>query len=170
MGCKVANYDVSRVFERAGWHCYLCGKPCDRSEIEGPLTPTIDHVLALSRGGSDTLDNVDCAHRECNIRKSDHTIQELFEMDWQTIRRFWQQPHYADLQYRAMGGCRQCDIPPLTQRGGSGWMCKHFAEPDRGRAYHQAQDKCGSMLFLFSNQDALHRRGLFRYHGEAVAA
>lgn len=41
-------------------HCYLCKKLIE------PGDETIDHVIPLARGGSNRLDNLRLAHKECN--------------------------------------------------------------------------------------------------------
>lgn len=54
--------------------CHLCGKPIDyRAHHLDPLAFTIDHITPLNRGGTDTLDNIGPAHRQCNRAKSDRT-------------------------------------------------------------------------------------------------
>lgn len=65
-----ALYVDRQIFERDGWMCWLCGEPVDptlsRKHRRGA---TIDHVIPLARGGSDTPDNVRLAHWECNHDK-----------------------------------------------------------------------------------------------------
>ena len=64
------------VFAKDGWTCHICGEPTDPSLMgtNADLAPTLDHVIALSRGGPHTYDNVRCAHRICNSRKSDRVV------------------------------------------------------------------------------------------------
>lgn len=60
--------DPIAVFERDGWHCYLCGIATPR-ELRGtlqPNAPELEHKLALANGGTHTWDNVACACRKCN--------------------------------------------------------------------------------------------------------
>ena len=59
------------IFERDGWLCQLCGDPVER----GPgatrnLSPSLDHVVPLVRGGGHTRANVQCAHWICNSKKT----------------------------------------------------------------------------------------------------
>lgn len=52
--------------------CHLCGQPINYDA--GHLAPdsyTVDHVMPLAKGGTDTLDNKAAAHRACNRAKSD---------------------------------------------------------------------------------------------------
>jgi len=75
-----APYDTSvnlkRLIERDGLRCAICGKMCDPSDRSwskycGPLYPSIDHIIPMSKGGSHTWDNVQVAHIICNSRKGD---------------------------------------------------------------------------------------------------
>lgn len=51
--------------------CYLCGGLIDYSaHWSSPESFTIDHITPISRGGTDTLDNIAAAHRGCNRAKS----------------------------------------------------------------------------------------------------
>lgn len=49
------------ALERDGGRCYLCGNLG---------ADTADHVLALARGGADTLANQRAAHTACNLKKA----------------------------------------------------------------------------------------------------
>lgn len=52
--------------------CGICGQPVDKSlKYPDPMSPTVDHIIPCSRGGSDDLDNLQLAHRKCNRLKSD---------------------------------------------------------------------------------------------------
>ncbi len=65
-----APYCRTDIFERDGWRCKICGKKVKRMVgVFHPLSPTIDHIVPLAAGGPDTPDNVQCAHRRCNISK-----------------------------------------------------------------------------------------------------
>ena len=60
------------IWSRDHGTCYLCGHKCLTRYIKGdPLSPTIDHVIPLSRGGTHTPDNVRLACHQCNSIKSD---------------------------------------------------------------------------------------------------
>lgn len=62
----------NKVFERDGWRCQICGKatPKGRRGTCYPNAPELDHRIPISRGGGHTYDNVQCACRECNGKKS----------------------------------------------------------------------------------------------------
>ena len=61
----------SIVYKNSGGRCKICGAPLTFEEA------TIDHILPLSRGGKNTLNNYDCVCAACNQRKSDNTPEEL---------------------------------------------------------------------------------------------
>lgn len=68
-------YGVSDVLKTWGTNCYLCDEPIDLEAPRGPGIPGwerglhLDHVMPISAGGPDTLDNVKPAHGKCNLRK-----------------------------------------------------------------------------------------------------
>ncbi len=64
-------YSRHQIFERDGWVCQLCDLAVDRgAHYQNDWAPSIDHVVPISLGGPDTPENVQCAHRLCNSRKS----------------------------------------------------------------------------------------------------
>jgi 5-methylcytosine-specific restriction endonuclease McrA len=73
------SYTREQVLLRDNYTCHICDEPTDptATHIMGQpgweRYPHIDHVIPLSRGGSDTLDNVRTAHAECNLLKG-HSV------------------------------------------------------------------------------------------------
>lgn len=62
--------DHAVVFERDGFMCRLCDEPLDMAAASGsPLSPTLDHVVPISRGGGHVWGNVQAAHFYCNVSK-----------------------------------------------------------------------------------------------------
>jgi 5-methylcytosine-specific restriction endonuclease McrA len=60
------------VYTRDGWTCQLCRKPIDQSIAwPHPMSPSVDHIVPLSRGGAHALSNVQSAHLGCNSSKCD---------------------------------------------------------------------------------------------------
>ena len=59
--------------------CGICGKPVDFSyKYPHPLSPTVDHIIPISKGGHPTdLSNLQLAHRCCNRQKSDKLVEAL---------------------------------------------------------------------------------------------
>lgn len=49
--------------------CRLCG-----IQFSNLKDVSIDHILPLSKGGSDRLDNLQLAHKECNIKKGNKIL------------------------------------------------------------------------------------------------
>lgn len=63
-------YTLHEIAERDGFACALCGDPVPMDvKVPEPLAPTIDHIVAVSRGGDDTKANVQLAHFRCNSVK-----------------------------------------------------------------------------------------------------
>ncbi|WP_280331510.1 HNH endonuclease [Nocardia wallacei] len=57
--------------------CGICKEPIDYSLPHlDPRAYVVDHIIPLSKGGTDTLDNKQAAHRDCNSHKSDKTPDE----------------------------------------------------------------------------------------------
>ena len=72
-GCKEARaLDPLKVFDRDGWKCQICGVRTPK-KLRGSThrhAPELDHVVAISRGGSHTWENVQCSCWSCNGVKS----------------------------------------------------------------------------------------------------
>lgn len=65
------GYTDREIFERDNWTCHLCGKQLDpATDRRRPDGPTIDHVIPLSRGGTDVRANVKTACNRCNRQKA----------------------------------------------------------------------------------------------------
>lgn len=71
------SYTRVSILERDDYTCHLCGERVDTSAPHDNRSPGweryphLDHVIPLSKGGSDTPDNVKTAHARCNIDKRD---------------------------------------------------------------------------------------------------
>lgn len=70
-----SNVKAKLVIERDECTCQICGKRCDFMDKRwgnfGPDYPTVDHIVPLSKGGTHTWDNVQCACALCNSEKRD---------------------------------------------------------------------------------------------------
>lgn len=54
--------------------CAICGQPIDYTlRHPDPRSYVVDHVQPLAKGGTDTLDNKQPAHRDCNGAKAART-------------------------------------------------------------------------------------------------
>lgn len=69
-------YTAQQVLERYGSNCHLCGDPIDLSAPRWTAIPGyelglhLDHVIRLSEGGPDTIENIRPAHGICNQIKN----------------------------------------------------------------------------------------------------
>lgn len=78
-GSRVEHYTVEIVLAKYGTDCHICNMQIDllaprstaKEGWEGGLH--IDHLIPISKGGPDTLDNVRPSHGICNIKKGDAT-------------------------------------------------------------------------------------------------
>lgn len=69
---RVETFTRADLAERDGWHCQLCDEPIDPDIAwPDPLSPSVDHVIPLARGGEHSLANTQLAHLVCNTRKGD---------------------------------------------------------------------------------------------------
>ena len=70
VGAEWSPYSVSDVVEQGDGACGICRTPIDMTlAYPNPDASSIDHVVPLSLGGSDTLENVQLAHLGCNWTK-----------------------------------------------------------------------------------------------------
>lgn len=50
--------------------CGICGNPIDYTlDWRDPQAFVVDHIVSLKAGGTDTLNNKQAAHRDCNRQK-----------------------------------------------------------------------------------------------------
>jgi hypothetical protein len=63
------------VFKRDLFTCQYCGKKAPEAILE------IDHIVPISKGGDNSIENLVSACRECNGGKSDKKLSELSEVE-----------------------------------------------------------------------------------------
>lgn len=63
-------YSYEQVVMKSAGRCALCAGRVDLAlRYPDPGSGSVDHVVPLSLGGSDAVDNVQLAHLRCNLRK-----------------------------------------------------------------------------------------------------
>lgn len=75
-GAYDPSVTLKKLVERDGLRCAICGEMCEWndhswSKYSGPMYPSIDHIIPMSKGGGHTWDNVQVAHIICNAEKGD---------------------------------------------------------------------------------------------------
>lgn len=66
------------LIDRDNGKCQICGRKVRvRVVYPNPLSPSVDHILALAKGGTHTLENTQLAHLQCNSVKSDNGGSQL---------------------------------------------------------------------------------------------
>ena len=69
-GTQVEDLRPIDIYERDIWLCGLCVTPVDPDcAWPDPMSPSLDHILPLSKGGTHTYENVQLAHLTCNVSK-----------------------------------------------------------------------------------------------------
>jgi 5-methylcytosine-specific restriction endonuclease McrA len=78
-GVPYEHVNPTRVFERDGWACRMCGRatPPEKRGLCEPDSPELDHVIPLSRGGAHSYANTQCSCRACNSAKRDLLPEEM---------------------------------------------------------------------------------------------
>lgn len=68
---KFSEPERAVIYNRSKGRCGICGKfvPYD--------VYTIDHIVPLAKGGTNAMDNLQCAHSWCNYVKRCDSIEEL---------------------------------------------------------------------------------------------
>jgi hypothetical protein len=80
-GAYVEDVWRSKVYERDGFMCQLCHKPCKMAAVvPHPKAPTLDHIIPIAAGGTHEYANVQLAHFICNSRKGAGDAQLRFSL------------------------------------------------------------------------------------------
>lgn len=67
---KVEDVESIAVFDRDRWQCGICETAIPRVTVwPHPLSPSLDHILAISLGGAHSYSNTQAAHLACNMSK-----------------------------------------------------------------------------------------------------
>lgn len=88
LGDKGSGVSVSKIIERDGSLCWICGLPVDEGDctidddgnfIAGRSYPSVDHVVPLSLGGKNDMNNARLAHCYCNVIKGSGSVDSARE-------------------------------------------------------------------------------------------
>lgn len=72
-----------QVHERDQWTCQLCGTPTLREWVRGDMrSPTLDHIVPRSLGGSDDIANLRTAHWLCNSIRGNQAETHTVTPTW----------------------------------------------------------------------------------------
>lgn len=75
------DVDPLEIFERDSWVCAICRTDIDASLVwPAPGSPSLDHIIPVTRGGSHSPENLQASHLSCNIIKNDGDLEEAVEM------------------------------------------------------------------------------------------
>lgn len=69
---------LSHLVKRDGRRCGIC-REMVRAKV-GPMRPSIDHIVPLSKGGEHNLENVQLAHYRCNLSKGNRAAADQLRM------------------------------------------------------------------------------------------
>lgn len=77
-GAASEPYTLAEIAARDEHGCQLCGNRVRMDLVyPDPMSPSIDHIVPISDGGSDLRVNVQLAHLVCNLRKGTGGTQQL---------------------------------------------------------------------------------------------
>lgn len=72
LGADVSDVDLDALWTGL---CALCDGALDReARWPDPDSPSVDHIVPLSRGGAHAQHNLQWTHLNCNVRKSDNLL------------------------------------------------------------------------------------------------
>lgn len=74
---QIEPINEKAVYLRDGWICQHCKKRVDKKlKWPNPMSPSLDHITPLTKGGSHIYKNVQLAHLVCNMSKHDRVLSQ----------------------------------------------------------------------------------------------
>ena len=61
------------IYDRNHGRCAICGRYVPFADF------TVDHIIPISKGGTNNMDNLQCACKTCNMIKQDILPEDLME-------------------------------------------------------------------------------------------
>ena|SRR5436190_11374430 len=81
---------VDRLRARDGVKCWLCDEPIDFDAVpNSKKAPTFEHLIAQSRGGPTTVENLVLCHPGCNRQLGDRPLVDKIKMRERRRRKIW---------------------------------------------------------------------------------
>ena len=66
----IENFKNIEIYERDKWICQLCGKSVNKHlKRPDPFSPSLDHIIPLSKDGTHERKNTQLTHLLCNFKK-----------------------------------------------------------------------------------------------------
>lgn len=106
---KFSAKDRIEVYRKTEGHCYLCGEFVDFDSFE------VEHHIPISKGGSNSLDNLYCSCSTCNAIKRDIYPEEFMEKISQIFMYQMQKEYGASLDWKV--ACRLLEAMMGNKRG-----------------------------------------------------
>lgn len=76
-GAESENISLEYIHKRDGGRCQLCGKKVNmKLKHPDPMSPSLDHIVPLAKGGSNLRTNVQLTHWICNVQKGTRAFGE----------------------------------------------------------------------------------------------
>ena len=73
----VERFNDIEIFTRDKWICQLCHRKVNRRlKYPHPLSPSLDHIIPLSKGGVHSRQNCCLVHLQCNNRKQNRSVSQ----------------------------------------------------------------------------------------------
>ena len=71
---------VAAPIARDGPDCWLCALPVPASAVRRGQRPSLEHLVARVKGGSDALDNLVLCHDACNRHLGERPVEQKRNM------------------------------------------------------------------------------------------
>lgn len=80
MSIKISKKTKGEVFSKTNNRCYYCGIDLDFFNFPAKNAAVIDHVIPVSKGGKNNMENLVGSCNSCNGRKKDKDIKDFKDM------------------------------------------------------------------------------------------